>query len=115
MSIQSTGPQQVGEEWPAGPAPGGQQHDHRRWKRNPKLNFPSSSEVNGIEYTNLDTIDEWMKAAPGSAPQRQQVMWQITIQASDADAVVALLRLLKEAGIEHISVCRMQKKSPAQK
>ena len=32
-----------------------------RWKRNPELKFPSASEVNGIEYTNLDVVDEWMK------------------------------------------------------
>jgi len=32
-----------------------------RWKRDPTLNFPSSSVVNDIEYTSVDRIDEWMR------------------------------------------------------
>ena len=33
-----------------------------RWKRDPKLNFPPASVINGIERNNLDEIDAWMKA-----------------------------------------------------
>jgi hypothetical protein len=33
-----------------------------RWKRNPKLNFPIASEVNGIERNDLNEVDAWLKA-----------------------------------------------------
>ena len=32
-----------------------------RWKRDPDLNFPDASEVNGIQFNDLDVIDEWMQ------------------------------------------------------
>jgi hypothetical protein len=32
-----------------------------RWKRDPTLNFPAASEINGIEFNDLDVIDEWMR------------------------------------------------------
>jgi hypothetical protein len=33
-----------------------------RWKRDPRLKFPLSGVINGIEYNDLDQIDEWLKA-----------------------------------------------------
>jgi hypothetical protein len=33
-----------------------------RWKRDARLKFPLSSVINGIEYNDLDQIDEWLKA-----------------------------------------------------
>jgi predicted DNA-binding transcriptional regulator AlpA len=33
-----------------------------RWKRDPDLDFPDASEINGIEFNNLDRIDEWMRS-----------------------------------------------------
>jgi predicted site-specific integrase-resolvase len=33
-----------------------------RWKRDGRLKFPLSSVINGIEYNDLDQIDEWLKA-----------------------------------------------------
>ena len=33
-----------------------------RWKRDPKLNFPPASEVNGIEHNDLNEVDAWLKA-----------------------------------------------------
>jgi hypothetical protein len=33
-----------------------------RWKRDPKLNTPRSSVINGIEYNDLDQWDDWMRA-----------------------------------------------------
>ena len=32
-----------------------------RWRRDPKLHFPAGSEVNGIEFTHIDRVDEWMR------------------------------------------------------
>jgi predicted DNA-binding transcriptional regulator AlpA len=32
-----------------------------RWRRDPALNFPKPTEINGISYTDLDAVDEWMK------------------------------------------------------
>jgi predicted DNA-binding transcriptional regulator AlpA len=32
-----------------------------RWQRDPAINFPQPSVINGIPYTNLDEIDAWMK------------------------------------------------------
>lgn len=31
-----------------------------RWKKDPKLDFPAASVINGIEYNNLDAIDAFM-------------------------------------------------------
>ena len=31
-----------------------------RWKRNPTLNFPAASIINGIEHNDLDIVDAWM-------------------------------------------------------
>ena len=33
-----------------------------RWKRDPRLKFPLSGVINGIEYNDRDQIDEWLKA-----------------------------------------------------
>jgi predicted DNA-binding transcriptional regulator AlpA len=33
-----------------------------RWRRNPAVNFPQASVINGIEYTDLQEVDEWMRA-----------------------------------------------------
>ena len=33
-----------------------------RWKKNPKLNFPAASEVNGIERNDLDLVDDWLRS-----------------------------------------------------
>jgi hypothetical protein len=33
-----------------------------RWKRDPKLDFPAATVVNGIEYNDIDRIDEWMRS-----------------------------------------------------
>jgi predicted DNA-binding transcriptional regulator AlpA len=32
-----------------------------RWKRDPELNFPAASEINGIEFNDLDAVDAWMR------------------------------------------------------
>jgi hypothetical protein len=32
-----------------------------RWSRDPKLGFPPPSNINGIDYTDLNLIDAWMK------------------------------------------------------
>jgi predicted DNA-binding transcriptional regulator AlpA len=32
-----------------------------RWKRDPSLNFPAATVVNGIEYNDIDAVNEWMK------------------------------------------------------
>jgi predicted DNA-binding transcriptional regulator AlpA len=32
-----------------------------RWKRDPDLDFPDATEINGIEFNDLDRIDEWMR------------------------------------------------------
>ena len=32
-----------------------------RWKRDPDLDFPDATEINGIEFNDLDVIDEWMR------------------------------------------------------
>jgi predicted DNA-binding transcriptional regulator AlpA len=32
-----------------------------RWKKSSTLNFPSSCEINKIEYNDLDAVDRWMK------------------------------------------------------
>jgi predicted DNA-binding transcriptional regulator AlpA len=33
-----------------------------RWQRDPSLNFPKPSIVNGLPYTDLDEVSEWMKS-----------------------------------------------------
>jgi predicted DNA-binding transcriptional regulator AlpA len=33
-----------------------------RWKRDANLNFPAASDINGIEYNDLDAIDAWMRS-----------------------------------------------------
>jgi hypothetical protein len=33
-----------------------------RWKRDPKLNTPPPSLINGIEYNDRDAWDAWMRA-----------------------------------------------------
>jgi len=32
-----------------------------RWKHDPDLDFPDATEINGIEFNDLDRIDEWMR------------------------------------------------------
>lgn len=32
-----------------------------RWRRDPKLNFPQATEINGVSYTDLDLVDQWMR------------------------------------------------------
>jgi hypothetical protein len=32
-----------------------------RWKRDPDLDFPDASVINGIEFNDVDAIDEWMR------------------------------------------------------
>jgi hypothetical protein len=32
-----------------------------RWQRDPELSFPQPSVINGIKYTDLNQIDEWMR------------------------------------------------------
>jgi hypothetical protein len=32
-----------------------------RWKRDPKLDFPAATVVNGIEYNDIDAVNGWMK------------------------------------------------------
>jgi len=32
-----------------------------RWRRDVTLNFPAASEINGIEFTDIDAVDEWMR------------------------------------------------------
>jgi hypothetical protein len=32
-----------------------------RWKRDPDLDFPDATEINGIEFNDVDVIDEWMR------------------------------------------------------
>jgi hypothetical protein len=32
-----------------------------RWKNDPDLGFPDATEINGIEFNDLDRIDEWMR------------------------------------------------------
>jgi hypothetical protein len=32
-----------------------------RWKKNPTLNFPPAAIVNGIEYRDLNAVDQWMR------------------------------------------------------
>ncbi len=29
-----------------------------RWRRDPKLNFPQATEINGVSYTDLDLVDQ---------------------------------------------------------
>lgn len=41
-----------------------------RWKRDPDLNTPPSSVVNGIEYNDLDDWDAWLKARAVSHVQK---------------------------------------------
>ena len=33
-----------------------------RWQRDPDLAFPQPAVINAINYTDLDQVDEWMKA-----------------------------------------------------
>jgi predicted DNA-binding transcriptional regulator AlpA len=33
-----------------------------RWQRDPKLDFPQPSVVNGNCFTSLDEVDRWMRA-----------------------------------------------------
>jgi hypothetical protein len=33
-----------------------------RWQRDPSLNFPQGSRINNIDYTDLNLVDEWMRA-----------------------------------------------------
>lgn len=33
-----------------------------RWKRNPTLNFPLASDINGIEYNDLDAVEQWIRS-----------------------------------------------------
>ena len=32
-----------------------------RWRRDPKVGFPAATVINGIEYSDLDLIDRWMR------------------------------------------------------
>lgn len=32
-----------------------------RWKRDPALNFPAATVINGIEYNDIQVVDQWMK------------------------------------------------------
>jgi hypothetical protein len=32
-----------------------------RWQRDPDLDFPAASRINGISYTDLNLIDAWMR------------------------------------------------------
>jgi predicted DNA-binding transcriptional regulator AlpA len=32
-----------------------------RWQRDPSLNFPQPSVINGNPFTSLDAVDAWMK------------------------------------------------------
>jgi hypothetical protein len=33
-----------------------------RWKRDPKLKFPPAAVINGIEYNDLNLVDDWMRS-----------------------------------------------------
>jgi hypothetical protein len=33
-----------------------------RWQRQDDLNFPKATRINGIDYTDLNLIDSWMRA-----------------------------------------------------
>lgn len=33
-----------------------------RWQRDPELEFPQPTVINGISYTDLNEIDAWMKS-----------------------------------------------------
>jgi len=33
-----------------------------RWRRNPAVNFPAATVISGIEYTDLQEVERWMKA-----------------------------------------------------
>jgi hypothetical protein len=33
-----------------------------RWQRDPDLGFPQPSVINGIKYTDLNLIDDWLVA-----------------------------------------------------
>ncbi len=32
-----------------------------RWQRDPALNFPQPSQINGVSYTDLNLVDAWMR------------------------------------------------------
>ena len=42
-----------------------------RWKRDPDLDFPDASVINGIEFNNLDTCDEWMRKRRGKRQSKR--------------------------------------------
>lgn len=33
-----------------------------RWQRDPAKGFPQPSRINGLDYTDLNKVDEWMRA-----------------------------------------------------
>jgi hypothetical protein len=33
-----------------------------RWKHDPHLGFPPASLINGVEWNDLDAVDDWMAA-----------------------------------------------------
>jgi predicted DNA-binding transcriptional regulator AlpA len=33
-----------------------------RWQRDATLAFPQPSEINGIQYTNIEDVERWLKA-----------------------------------------------------
>ena len=44
-----------------------------RWKRDPELQFPPAAEINGIEYNDLNLIDEWLRKRAVDRTLRREV------------------------------------------
>ena len=32
-----------------------------RWKRDASLNFPAATVINGVEYNDIDAVNDWMR------------------------------------------------------
>lgn len=45
-----------------------------RWQRDESLNFPRPSRINGIDYTDLNLIDQWMKSRVVSRAEKPKAV-----------------------------------------